>query len=146
MSRIIKSDSTGKQRATLLKGIALALRELSRRPSADEEARDLAAFIALALREIAAGIDPSVAAWEKRGYWVKADRFRMEWSWSAPMASRIQAAVTSDDWAGVAQLAAQTAAKVSSVQVAEHHRLGRPWVGAFRRLISESETERPGGR
>src|SRR5512136_1362260 len=102
MPRIINQDSAGKRRSTLVKGVALALRELSRQRSTGTEARDLAAFIALALREIAAGIDPSVAAWEKRGYWVKADRFRMEWAWSAPIAAKLQTALSTDDWGAIA--------------------------------------------
>lgn len=134
MSRIINNDSAGKRRATLVKGIALAIRELSRQQSTGPEARDLAAFIVLALKEISAGIDPSVAAWEKRGYWVKADRFRLEWAWSGPTASRLEKALTTDDWATVAELAARTAGKVSNIQISEHHRLGKPWVGAFQRL------------
>ncbi len=134
MSRIINSESAGKQRATLLKGIALALRELSRQQSTGAEARDLAAFIVLALKEIAAGIDPSVAAWEKRGYWVKADRFRLEWAWSGPMAAKLEQALAAENWPGLATLAAEIAGRLSNIQVSEHHRLGRPWVGAFERL------------
>jgi hypothetical protein len=134
MSRIINPDSLGKDRAQLTKGIALALRELSRQATAGDEARDLAAFIVLALRTIADGIDGSVSAWEKRGYWVKADRFRMEWAWASPLSTKLETAVTSDDWSSVATLAAQVAARVSRVQVAEHHRLGKPWQGAYARL------------
>ena len=137
MSRIIKQDSTGRLRATLVRGIALALRELSRQSATGDEARDLVAFIALALAEISAGIDPSVAAWEKRGYWVKADKFRMEWAWSGPLAAKMKAALSADDWAAVAGLAAQTAGKISNVQVAQRHRLGKPWLGAYQRLIGQ---------
>ncbi len=134
MSRIINNDSAGKRRATLVKGIALALRELSRQQSTGSEARDLAAFIVLALREISAGIDPSVAAWEKRGYWVKADRFRLEWAWCGPTALKLEKALTTDDWSVVAELAAHTAGKLSNIQISERHRLGTPWIGAFQRL------------
>ncbi len=137
MSRIINRESAGKQRTTLVRGIALGLRDLSRQPSVGAEARDLAAFISLALREIASGIDPSVAAWEKRGYWVKADRFRMEWSWCAPMAARLQQALVSEDWGSIADMAGKIAAKLGSVQISEHHRLGRPWQGAFERLKAQ---------
>ncbi len=134
MSRIINRDSAGRRRNTLLKGIAVALRELSRQGSINDESRDLAAFVALALREIAAGIDPSVAAWEKRGYWVKADRFRMDWAWTSSAARGLQAALSAGDWTAIADLMAQVAGKVSNIQVTERHRLGKPWLGAFQRL------------
>ncbi len=119
-----------------MRGIAVALRELSRQASTAGDARDLVAFIVLALREISAGIDPSVAAWEKRGYWVKADKFRLEWAWSGPLASKLEKALMTENWAAIAELAAQIAGKVRNVQVSEHHRLGKPWVGAYGRLTA----------
>jgi len=118
----------------LARAIAIALRELAVQRNTGGESKDLAAFIALALQLIADGIDPSVAAWEKRGYWVKADRFRMEWAWAANAAGRMKAAVLSDDWASVATTAAQIGEKFSKVQVSRNHRLGTPWVGAYARI------------
>jgi hypothetical protein len=134
MSRIINTDSTGKQRGQLTKAIAFALRQLALQTEFGDEARDLAAFIALALKTIHDGIDPSVAAWEKRGYWVKADRFRMEWAWAAPTSTRMTAAVLQGDWTAVAQLSVQTAQRLEGVQVSSHPRLGKPWLGAYARL------------
>jgi hypothetical protein len=132
--RIINADSAGRQRNQLMKGIALAVRELSRQTVFSDEARDLAAFITAALKAIHEGIDASVDAWEKRGYWVKADKFRMEWAWTGRMSSKMQEAVLSGDSASVATLSMQVAEKLSRVQISEHHRLGKPWVGAFNRL------------
>jgi len=134
MSRVINPDSAGKDRTRLTKGIVIAIRELARQSEPGAEARDLAAFIALALEAIAAGIDASVAAWEKRDYWVKADRFRMEWAWAGTLGQKMKAAVLTDDWAGVALLSAQIAQKFSHVKVSENHRLGAPWVGAWQQL------------
>src|SRR5947207_14918354 len=81
LSRVINPESAGKERPRLTKAIVLAVRELAKQKEVNDEARDLAAFIALALKTIAEGIDVSVVAWEKRDYWVKADKFRMEWMW-----------------------------------------------------------------
>ena len=86
----------------------LAVRELAKQAEVTDEAKDLAAFISLALKTISEGIDASVAAWEKRDYWVKADRFRMEWMWSGQYAEKLKTAVLTDDWASVAMLSAQT--------------------------------------
>ncbi|SRR5581483_4903099 len=134
MSRVINVDSVGKQRTQLTKAIVLAVRELARQKDTGTEARDLAAFVSIALKTIAEGIDSSVAAWEKRGYWVKADKFRMEWAWANPLSEKMRTAVLSNDWATVAMLSAQVAQKFSKVQVSENHRLGKPWVGAFKLL------------
>ncbi|RJP49310.1 MAG: hypothetical protein C4586_07630, partial [Anaerolineaceae bacterium] len=81
MSRVINPDSVGKERTRLTKSIVLCIRELAKQAEVTSETKDQAAFIALALQAIADGIDVSVVAWEKRDYWVKADKFRMEWMW-----------------------------------------------------------------
>ena len=134
MSRVINPDSAGKDRNRLTKAIVLCVRELGRQSQVTAEARDLAAFIALALKAISEGIDVSVAAWEKRDYWVKADKFRMEWSWAGPIAETLNEALLKDDWGAVAALIPKIASRFGKVQVSNNHRLGKPWVGAFDQL------------
>jgi len=134
MSRVINPDSAGKERTQLSKGIVLAVQELARQTDTGDESRDMAAFIALALAQIAAGIDVSVAAWEKRGYWVKADRFRMDWLWTETYAKKIHEALLIDDWGTIAMTLPQIAEKLLKVKVPAGHRLGRPWVGAWKKL------------
>lgn len=137
MSRLIKTDTAGKDRARLTKSIVLAVRELAKQTDVTSETRDLAAFIALALQTIANGIDESVAAWEKRGYWVKADRFRMEWLWTGQIAAKMKEAVLTEDWGTIAMLMPQVAGKLGKIQIAEKHRLGKPWTGVYQRLKEE---------
>ena len=142
MSRVINPDSAGKERTRLTKAVVITIRELAKQsdPSSNSgqgqisEARNMAAFIALSLTTIADGIDVSVAAWEKRDYWVKADRFRMEWAWAGQMGEKIRVAVLNDDWGSVAMLSAQIAQKLQKVKVSEKHRMGKPWVGAWEQL------------
>lgn len=130
MSRVINPDSAGKERTHLTKSIVLALRTLAKQTDVDDATRDLAAFIALALLRIDATIDISVQAWEKRGYWVKADKFRMEWMWTKHLGEQMRSAVLGGDWGAVARISAQVGQKLVKVQVPERHRLGTPWVGA----------------
>jgi hypothetical protein len=134
LSRVIHPDSTGKERMRLTKGIVLAIRELAGQSEFGAETRDLAAFIVLALSVISGTIDVSVAAWEKRGYWVKADKFRMEWAWFGQYSEKMKLAILENDWGRVAQVAAQTAQKLSKVTVPPGHRLGRPWEGAWEEM------------
>jgi hypothetical protein len=136
MSRVINPDSAGKQRTKLSKSVVLALRQLARQSDTGGETRDLAAFIVVALEAISQGIDDSVAAWEKRGYWVKADKFRMDWAWAGPIAEKLRRAVSADDWGTVAVLSAQVAQRLNKIQVADNHRLGKPWTGAYERMRS----------
>ncbi len=141
MSRIINSDSAGKERTRLTKGVVLAIRELARQTGPGMEARDLAAFIAIALSLVAETIDASVAAWEKRDYWVKADKFRMDWAWAGPAAERMRTALRTENWAEVAQVAALAGQKLGKITVPPGHRLGKPWVGAWQEL-QKQEAER----
>jgi hypothetical protein len=136
LSRVINPESAGKDRTRLTKAIVLAIRELAKQQDVTEEARDLAAFISIALKTIYEGIDISVLAWEKRGYWVKADRFRMEWMWTGQYADKIKAAIFTDDWGTIAMTIPQIVQKFSKIEVSEKHRLGKPWVGAYKQLIS----------
>jgi hypothetical protein len=134
MSRVINPDSAGKERTRLTRAIVIAIRELAKQTSPNEESRDMAAFIVLALQTIAEGIDVSVAAWEKRNYWVKADRFRMDWAWAGQVSEKMKNAIMEDDWADVALLSAEIAQKLSKVKVSEKHRMGKPWVEAWSQL------------
>ena len=137
MSPIINPDSAGKERTRLTKAIVLAVRQLAKQNQVNQEAKDLAAFIAMALRIISDGIDVSVAAWEKRDYWIKADKFRMEWTWTGQFSDKMKTAVLTDDWGTVAMLSAQIAQKFNKIVVSENHRLGKPWVDAFQKMQAD---------
>ena len=134
MSRVINPDSAGKERTRLTKAIVISIREFAKQTEPGKEAHDIAAFIVLALRSIAEGIDISVVAWEKRNYWVKADRFRMEWAWAGQRGEKMTQALKEDDWASIAMLSAQIGQKLHKVKVSEKHRMGKPWVGAWRKM------------
>ena len=140
MSRIINPNSAGKERTKMTRAVALAVRELAKTdPSANSgqlnEARDLASFIALGLELVAETIEVSVVAWEKRNYWVKADKFRMEWRWAGQLASQMREAAQNDDWASVAPVAMQVAMKLQKIKISDKHRMGRPWHGSWEKLM-----------
>jgi len=105
-----------------------------RQTDLSDKTRDLAAYIALALGEVAETIEISVGAWEKRGYWVKADRFRMDWEWTRSVSMELGKAILAEDWGTVAGLAARIGQRLVKVEVAEKNRLGTPWVGAYKAL------------
>jgi hypothetical protein len=112
----------------------LAVRELAQQTEPGDESRDLAAFIVMALTIVAETIDVSVVAWEKRGYWVKSDKFRMDWAWTGKLAEKMHDAVLAEDWTSVTQAAMQTAERLNKITVPARNRLGRPWVGAWNEL------------
>jgi hypothetical protein len=130
LSRVINPNALSKERDQLTKAIVLSLRELAQQTSMGPQTYDLIAFIVLALDSISATIDPSVQAWEKRGYWVKADRFRMDWMWTGQYGKDLRAAFLAEDWAQVALLSAKIGGKLNGIKIPARHRIGQPWAGA----------------
>ena len=131
VTRIIKTTTPGKERARLSKAIVIAIREFMRQQEPDKTTKDLVAFVILALREIAAGIDKSVTAWEKRGYWVKADKYRLEWDWTGISAGKLNRAFKDGDWGTIAALLLEVMQKFENIKVSDRHRMGKPWESAY---------------
>ena len=134
MSRVINPDGSGKERSRLSREIVKAIRELMSQTEPNETTRDLAAFITSALFQIYETVDVSVNAWEKRGYWVKADRFRMEWEWSMYYGKDIKEALLKEDWVMIAMISAKVAQKFPSVKIGPKNRIGEPWHGAWKKF------------
>ena len=142
MSRVVHTNGVGKRRKMLLRALALALRELMTQTTMDHTTRDLAAFLVLTLEEVAATVRETTDAWEKRGYWVKADRFRLEWEWTEHLAARLREALLAGDWDEVSRVAAELFVRLGSVDLPKRHRLGRPWEGAWARFLERSGAEK----
>jgi len=138
VGRVYNPDSAGKDRTRLTKSIVKAIRELMGQSQPDQLTKDLAAYIVIGLEEIYKTVDVSVLAWEKRGYWVKADRFRLDWEWTQAISNQMKAALLADDWAQIALLAAKTALKFNQIKISVNNRIGEPWVGAYQSFIRQN--------
>ena len=79
MSRVINTNSPGKRRSAHMRTIAEILRRLSQQREVTTETRDMVAMLVFSLRAIDGTVEESVRAWEKRGYWKKADDFQQKW-------------------------------------------------------------------
>ncbi|MEX1248785.1 MAG: hypothetical protein WEA61_09920 [Anaerolineales bacterium] len=139
MGRVIHTENLVADRNRLLKAMAITLRELTKLAAFNAEVRDLAAFLVLALDNISESVERSVGPWEKRGYWLKADRFRMDWAWVDPLRRQLRQAVQSEDAVEVAQGVANLGEKLRGVEVVKRHRLGTPWVGAWKKMRGEGD-------
>ncbi|GAB4581124.1 MAG: hypothetical protein Fur0022_38710 [Anaerolineales bacterium] len=137
MSRVINPNVLGKERDQLTKAIVLALREMAQQ-TLSSQTYDLAAFVVLSLEAIAETIDPSVQAWEKRGYWVKADRFRMDWMWTGLYAKDLRIALQTEDWGQVALLSVKIGGKLNNIKIPVRHRIGQPWIGAWKKFSTSA--------
>lgn len=131
MSRVIKPESGARRRTKLIKQMALALRHAASGEAAEATQRDVFAFLALSLREVCNSVDETVAAWEKRDYWVKADRFRMEWSWAERAEHELTVSLEQGDLLACAAAAARLAGQVNGVKLPKKMPSERPWAGAW---------------
>jgi hypothetical protein len=140
MSRIVNSESAGKDRTRLTKVVVISVRELLRQQEVSDLSRDLIACVLRSLDAIYETIDASVAAWEDRGYWVKADHFRMEWQWTKIIADKMRPLVYEENYGELIPLMVQVMQALQSVKVSENHRLGTPWVGQWQLLMAERKS------
>ncbi|MDX1414122.1 MAG: hypothetical protein R3293_08015 [Candidatus Promineifilaceae bacterium] len=143
MSRVINIDNPTKKRNQNRRTIAELLRRLSQKAKIDEEVKDMAATIVFALREISKGVEQTVIAWEKRDYWIKAERFVRQWEWVVESAANLEDVIRNDAWDLLPELLADLFPRFSDIQIKTMTRKRDVWHGAYDRLISEPPGELP---
>jgi hypothetical protein len=139
MSRVVTTDGVGTQRQRLRRTIAEALRRLMAKRELDDEARDLAALIVFSLREIDRGIEQTTSAWEKRDYYLKADRFRMEWLWVAPAADELERILRQEAWDRLPAALASLFPHFSDITINRMVRPAELWHGCYQRLLASPQ-------
>jgi len=142
LGRVINPERPGKLRERLLKVLVIALEEYKSFDGVSVQTKDIAAFIALTLTAISQTAERTASAWEKRDYWIKADRFRNEWIWVSMYGDRMQAAVLDDDYSLVHTTVMDILEFVNDIEVPKRHRLGTPWTGAYQELKKKSGNTR----
>jgi hypothetical protein len=143
MSRVINVDNPAKKRNANRRTIAELLRRLSQKASMDEDAKDMAATIVFALREIDEGVEQTVAAWEKRDYWMKAERFLRDWDWTGEMAANMEDVIRNQAWDLLPELLADLFPRFADIQIKTMARKQDTWQGAYKRLLSQPEGKTP---
>ena len=136
MSRVVNTDGVGTRRQRLRRTIAEALRHLMAKRELDDEARDLAALIVFCLREIDEGIEQTTAAWEKRDYYLKADRFRQEWLWVAPSADELERLIRQGAWDRLPASLAKLLGHFGDITINRTVRSEKLWQGCYQKLVS----------
>jgi len=137
MSRIISTERPGKIRDQHRRTIAEALRRLSQKPQLDGEAKDLAALIVFCLHGMADTVDQTVAAWEKRDYWMKAERFREEWRWLEPATDELSAVIYKGQWDQLPVVLAGLMPHFTDVKIKQMTRKPTLWQGAYEKFMRE---------
>ncbi len=140
MSRVINTQSPTKTRNQHRRTVAEILRRLGQKQQIDGEAKDMAAMLVYLMRELWTGVESSAAAWEKRDYWMKAERFMREWEWTVETAVNIEDVLRHDAFDLLPELLMQLFPRFADVQVKKMTRSPSVWSGAFARLMDEEPT------
>ena len=140
MGNLINPDNSGKRRDRFVKATVLAMHELVNKKKVDDEVRDLTAFIILTLQQIDATIDETCKAWEKRDYWIKADRFRNDWFWTKSAATKLEQAVMENKWQLMPAVVKDMAKHLQNVTLPKRD-WGTPWNGAYALLVEKRDKE-----
>jgi hypothetical protein len=137
MSRVISIDGPGKVRNRHRRTIAEALRRLSQKPQLDDEAKDLAALIVFSLHGIADTVDRTTDAWEKREYFLKAERFREQWRWLEPTSDTLSGVIHAGRWDQLPSVLAGLMPHFADIRVKQMTRKPTLWQGAYERFMQE---------
>ncbi len=137
MSRIISTEAPGKVRNQHRRTIAEALRRLSQKLQLDDEGKDLAALIIFCLHGMADTVDRTIDSWEKRDYWMKAERFREQWRWLEPTADGLSAVIYKGEWDQLPVTLAQLMPHFADVTIKQMTRKPALWQGAYEKFMGE---------
>ena len=100
--------------------------------SSGTEERDILAFLALALAELQESVRETTVAWERRAYWVKADRFRQQWEWVPRNLARLETSLRQDDMLQAGACGLEIAVHLADLKVKPGRTKSEPWKGAWR--------------
>lgn len=139
MARVINTNSPGKRRNAQLRTIAEILRRLSQQREVSTETKDMAAALVYCLRAIDGTVEESARAWEKRGYWKKADDFQQKWWWASLDAQRIEKLVKDENWHMLPEAMIKLLPRVAHIQLNRMTRDPAAWAGAYEKLAGHSQ-------
>ena len=143
MSRVINPNAPAKIRSRNRRSIAEILRRFIQKQVIDDESKDMAAMLVYLLREINAGIEQTIQAWEKRDYWMKSERFLREWSWAIESAANIEDVLRHEAWDLLPELLADLFPRFADIKLKKMMRKASLWQGAYQRLMAEPPSESP---
>jgi len=137
MGRVVNPNSTGRERSRSMRTAAELLRHLSQKAELDDDAKDMAAHLVFCLRDVEDGIEQSAEAWEKRDYWVKAEKLRQKWSWAGSAAARLEAAIRRNAWDTLPGVMVSLVDHFAEIKITKLTRGASEWEGSHRRLLDE---------
>lgn len=138
MARVINTNNPGKRRNSYMRTCAEILRRLSQQKEINEDTKDMVAMLVYSLRSVDETVEESIRAWEKRGYWKKADDFQQKWWWSSLMATALEKLVINDNWDALPDMMVKLFPHFADIQINKMTRNPDEWEGAYRKFMEEN--------
>lgn len=135
MARVINTNSPGKRRNAHMRTIAEILRHLSQQREFNQQTKDMVAMLVFSLRGVDQTVEESTRAWEKRGYWKKADDFQQKWWWSSLMAVAIEKLLRDENWDEIPETMIKLYPHCADIQINRMTRDPADWNGAYSKLL-----------
>jgi hypothetical protein len=136
MSTIVHSETPGYRRSKILKLIVRLMPDIQSPDLTAQKRNDIVAFVVISLCEVEKTIEETLAPWEKRGYWTKADQFRLEWEWVGKVRQQIIEEETPQGWKNWPGTMGEMFAHLASLKPARK-KLGAFWEGSYKRYLSQ---------
>lgn len=137
MARVINTNSPGKRRNAHMRTVAEILRHLGQKTTIDDSSKDMVAAVIFSLRAIEATVEESAVAWEKRGYWKKADDFQQKWWWCSLSSNALEKLVRSDNWEEIPEAMVKLFPHFSDIKINRLTRDPSDWIGMYSKLMRE---------
>jgi hypothetical protein len=135
MGRVIQTgDTPAKRRNAAMRSGAEVIRLLAERPSIDDEARDMIAFLIMNLRDVYHTIEESAQVWDERDYWRKSEALRAKWRWAHLSADSLEKLALEERWHELPMEIIALVPHFSGVTVTNITRDSDWWCGAYRAL------------
>lgn len=109
---------------------------LGKKGAVDDEAKDMAATIVFSLRELDELAMKTAQAWEKRDYWIKAERFLRDWRWAAPMAANWEDIIREDAWDLLPELMIELFPHFTDIEIKSLTKKPLEWNGKLQALLA----------
>jgi hypothetical protein len=127
-------QSLSSEREKMLRLMAYTISQLREETGGTDRYKDLLAFLALTSKAIINSVETTINAWEKRGYWIKADHFRDKWKWIINFYEFLIKIIQTKEWNSISQLLENIEEYTSAIKIPKKQSYGEPWVGAFKKL------------
>ena len=127
MTKIIHIDSPSKERLLLMRYAAITIRALGQQNAVDHQTHLLTTFLVEILDRIMENINRSCSAWEKRDYWLKADKFRLEWEWTQASADALRMIHQQNTWDDLPYTIGKMIPRFVSISIPKKMFSEKPW-------------------